>query len=84
MYVYIYINSNLTKSSLRGWKMLKLQQILFEKKKKNSQTNVARIWLVKLKQYMMFESIFFLIADMSISKAYAVEFVVSLASLKVN
>ena len=52
--------------------------------KKNLQTNVARIWLVKLKQYMMFESFFFLIADMSISKTYAVEFVMSLASLKVN
>ena len=33
--------------------------------------------------HMMFESIF-LIGDMSISKAYAVEFVMSLASLKVN
>ena len=54
--------------------------------KKNLQTNVARIWFVTLKQYMihmMFESIF-LIGDMSISKAYAVEFVMSLASLKVN
>ena len=51
---------------------------------KKLQTNVARIWFVKLKQYMMFESIFFLIVDMSISKAYAVEFVMSLASLKVN
>ena len=35
------------------------------------------------KQYMMFESIF-LIGDMSISKSYVVEFVMSLASLKVN
>ena len=51
---------------------------------KKLQTNVARIRFVKLKQYMMFESIFFLIVDMSISKAYAVEFVMSLASLKVN
>ena len=51
---------------------------------KKLQTNVARIWFVKLKQYMMFESFFFLIVDMSISKAYAVEFVMSLASLKVN
>ena len=51
---------------------------------KKLQTNVARIWFVKLKQYMMFESIFFLIVDMSISKAYAVEFVMSLASLKLN
>ena len=79
--MYIYINSNLTKSLLSKWKMLKLQKNLFFKK--NLQTNVARIWLVTLKQYMMFESIF-LIGDMSISKSYVVEFVMSLASLKVN
>ena len=79
--MYIYINSNLTKSLLSKWKMLKLQKNLFLKK--NLQTNVARIWLVTLKQYMMFESIF-LIGDMSISKSYVVEFVMSLASLKVN